>query len=52
MTEKSVDEMGRLLSGAQTASPLPDTEWIHDDPVTHERPTPTQDVTADDEPRG
>ncbi|WP_175414162.1 hypothetical protein [Agrococcus sp. SGAir0287] len=49
MTEKSVDEMGRLVSGVQSASPLPDTEWIHDDPITHERPAPTPDATAEDE---
>lgn len=49
MPEKSVDEFGRLVSGAQTAAPLPDTEWIHDDPVSHERPTPVPDATAEDE---
>ncbi|GAA2175010.1 hypothetical protein GCM10009846_23170 [Agrococcus versicolor] len=46
MSEKFVDEMGRLVQGPQSASPLPDTEWIEDDPVTHERP-----VVAEDEAR-
>ena len=36
MSEKFVDEMGRLVQGPQSASPLPETEWIQDDPVTHE----------------
>lgn len=49
MPEKSVDEFGRLLRGPQSAAPLPDTEWIHDDPITHERPTPVPDATVDDE---
>lgn len=49
MTEKSVDEFGRMVRGDQTASPLPDTEWIHDDPVTHERPEREVDASAEDE---
>lgn len=49
MAEKSVDEFGRMIQGAQSAAPLPDTEWIHDDPVTHERPAPVPDATVEDE---
>jgi hypothetical protein len=46
MSEKFVDEMGRLVQGPQSASPLPETEWIQDDPVTHER-----SVVADEDAR-
>lgn len=38
MSEKPVDEFGRMAAGAQSAAPLPDTTWIHDDPITHEPP--------------
>lgn len=34
--EKVIDEFGRDIRHPQPSSPLPETAWIHNDPITHE----------------